>query len=266
MKLPLILLVSILVSALGGCSALGTLRNSDASEAVGNWPGSVGPVGSLNEAEQKPSVFRNRYFSFSDEMPYVATSHMPTGSEVRPPRGYIRFCQRDARNCIGGTDKPAKIAMTNERWLQLSKTNDNVNQSIPEIEDKFLYHQAEYWTYPTFKGGDCEDLALQKQKILKQQGWPESALLLAVVRDWTGAGHAVLIVDTDMGDYVLDNKTSQIVPWQQTAYSWVKRQSQYRPSLWISLEEKFISSAIKRPINTAQIDPKRSQLRSRGNL
>ena len=85
-------------------------------------------------------------------------------------------------------------------------------------------------------GGDCEDLALLKQKMLEQRGWPAEALTIAVVREWNGAGHAVLVVSTDKGDLVLDNKTWKIESWTETPYTWVKRQSRKRPYVWVSLD------------------------------
>ncbi len=45
--------------------------------------------------------------------------------------------------------------------------------------------------------GDCEDYALLKRKMLMQAGWPREALLMTVVRDKKGEGHAVLTVKTD---------------------------------------------------------------------
>ena len=38
------------------------------------------------------------------------------------------------------------------------------------------------------------------------RGWPESKLLITVVRDENNEGHAVLTVRTDEGDFILDNR------------------------------------------------------------
>ncbi len=61
------------------------------------------------------------------------------------------------------------------------------------------------------------------------------ALLLTLVRGADGEGHAVLTVTTDKGDYVLDNQNENVVPWTETEYRFVKRQSQSDPNMWVSL-------------------------------
>ena len=42
--------------------------------------------------------------------------------------------------------------------------------------------------------------------MLIQAGWPREALLITVVRDKKGEGHAVLTVKTDKGEFILDNQ------------------------------------------------------------
>ena len=54
--------------------------------------------------------------------------------------------------------------------------------------------------------GDCEDYALLKRHTLIRKGWPVGSLLLTVVRDEKGEGHAVLTARTKQGDFILDNK------------------------------------------------------------
>jgi predicted transglutaminase-like cysteine proteinase len=96
---------------------------------------------------------------------------------------------------------------------------------------------VERWNYPDDGYGDCEDYALQKRKLLMQAGWPREALLMTVVRDHNGNGHAVLTVKTDRGEYILDNQTNDILLWADTGYRFVKRQSQSDPNVWVSLGE-----------------------------
>jgi len=76
---------------------------------------------------------------------------------------------------------------------------------------------------------------LAKRRMLIERGWPASALLITVVRDEEGLGHAVLTVATDRGDLVLDNKTSEIRNWRDTPYLFQKRQSRANPLSWVSL-------------------------------
>ena len=164
-------------------------------------------------------------------------SLLPAGRRVMPPSGYIAFCLRTPADCTGGSDHPAPMHLSAVRWRELNDINDYVNASIPERDDLSVYGRREYWAYADAKrGGDCEDLALLKQRLLTQRGWPLAVLSIAVVRQWNGEGHAVLLVTTDRGDLVLDNMTWKIQPWREAPYEWVMRQSHRRPYIWVSLD------------------------------
>ena len=58
---------------------------------------------------------------------------------------------------------------------------------------------VEKWSYPDDGYGDCEDYVLLKRRLLAARGFPESTLLITVVRDENNEGHAVLTVRTDRG-------------------------------------------------------------------
>jgi predicted transglutaminase-like cysteine proteinase len=79
--------------------------------------------------------------------------------------------------------------------------------------------------------------------MLMQAGWPRQALLVTVVRDKGGDGHAVLTVKTDKGELVLDNQNEQILLWSETGYRFVKRQSQSDPNVWVALGEPHSAGA-----------------------
>lgn len=168
----------------------------------------------------------------------IATTPTPILDEVKPPIGWIDFCRagHDA-DCRDGDKTPAAIAVTAATWSDIVRVNRYVNNTIEQVEDITLYGRQEFWTYPDAGKGDCEDIALLKRRILIREGFPRQALLMTVVRDETGAGHAVVTVVTDRGDFVLDSKTSQILPWSATGYGFVKRQSQVNPNVWVKLGE-----------------------------
>ena len=94
---------------------------------------------------------------------------------------------------------------------------------------------VEKWTYPDDGYGDCEDYVLLKRRMLMEAGWPREALLITVVREKNGDGHAVLTVKTDRGELILDNQNADIVLWSASGYRFVKRQSQSDPNVWVSL-------------------------------
>ena len=112
--------------------------------------------------------------------------------------------------------------------------NASVNRTIVPVTDEELYQVAEYWTYPQGYG-DCEDIALEKRRELIDDGWDPSTLLMAVVREANGNGHAVLMVRTDRGDLVLDNQDGMVLVWTETPYQFVKRQSQANPGQWVDI-------------------------------
>ena len=71
--------------------------------------------------------------------------------------------------------------------------------------------------------------------MLMEAGGPRAALLITVVREKNGNGHAVLTVKTDKGEFILDNQDERILLWSETPYHYVKRQSQGDPNAWVAL-------------------------------
>ena len=177
----------------------------------------------------------------------VITANMPTYQQVAPPFGYIGFCVRNPDECAGGTDNPEPAGMTPEKWLELSQVNDYVNRVVPQVSDADLYGRAEWWAFPGERGGDCEDIVLEKRRLLIQRGWAPENLLVSVVREWNGDGHAVLLVKTDRGEFVLDNKNWDISVWSDSPYQWIKRQSEQRPYIWVNLDVSAVRMAASNP-------------------
>lgn len=169
----------------------------------------------------------------------VATTATPVEEVTRPPIGWIDFCRTGAHSedCAAPSMQGRMVVLTPALWASLTNVNRSVNSSIEQVEDIALYGVQEKWTYPDTNKGDCEDLALLKRRILIAEGFPRQSLLMTVVRDETGAGHAILTVVTDRGDFILDSKTQRIMPWRNTGYGFVKRQSQENPNVWVRLGE-----------------------------
>jgi predicted transglutaminase-like cysteine proteinase len=128
-----------------------------------------------------------------------------------------------AAHAVPVSAKP--IALTPERMSELRQINSHVNNTIVEVSDRDQYGREDVWTLPTSGRGDCEDFALLKRKLLIQRGWPASALSISVGTTAYGEAHAVLLVTTASGEYVLDNLTSSIVPPVQTGHTFHSRQS-----------------------------------------
>ncbi|MBM3529847.1 MAG: transglutaminase [Alphaproteobacteria bacterium] len=161
--------------------------------------------------------------------------HVSVGETSRPPIGWVEFCNEHPRECATRPSQPRDVVLTQKAWRDLVRVNRWVNESIKPVTDMEQWGVVERWSYPDTGKGDCEDYVLLKRRMLMQAGWPREALLITVVRDKKGEGHAVLTVKTDKGDYVLDNQEEQVLLWSETGYRFVKRQSQGDPNLWVAL-------------------------------
>ncbi len=153
------------------------------------------------------------------------------------PVGHHELCSRMPVECNETTRNSDAIQLTVQRWNQLIAVNDNVNTAIEPVTDEELYGRQEYWTYPEDGKGDCEDFVLLKRRELIDSGWPAGALLITVVRQTNGEGHAVLTVRTDRGDLVLDNLEPKIKLWGETDYQFIKRQSDRNSGRWVMIED-----------------------------
>ena len=160
---------------------------------------------------------------------------MASFGDTLPPIGYVNFCHDHEAECRPSPRFADQIQLTAAKLQEIVKVNDAVNQTVTPTTDLELYGKPEVWAYPTNNKGDCEDYVLLKRRLLIARGYPESTLLITVVRDENNEGHAVLTVRTDRGDLILDNKRREVMRWADTPYTFVKRQSERNPLVWISL-------------------------------
>ena len=170
----------------------------------------------------------------SPRKPVLTTAFMRVFGSALPPFGFVEFCERMPSECAAMGANDARFEATPARLSELDEVNSSVNNAIAPFTDQDLYGVPEYWTLPSDKG-DCEDYALLKRHRLIQRGWPVSSLLLTVVRDERGDGHAVLTARTAQGDFILDNKIPTVRLWNQTSYRYIMRQSYVDPRLWMAL-------------------------------
>ena len=153
---------------------------------------------------------------------------------ARMPSGLASLCLREPSLCqpVAGTRE--RLVLSSDRFEQLQRVNRTINHSIVSTTDEELYGRVEYWTLPG-AAGDCEDYVLLKRKTLAAQGIDPAFLLITVVHDENGEGHAVLTIPTTDGDLVLDNRRDEVLHWHATGYEFVKRQSAADPNTWVSL-------------------------------
>jgi predicted transglutaminase-like cysteine proteinase len=164
-------------------------------------------------------------------LPQITSFALPHG-ETKAPWGWADFCTRHHDDCDVGTVTPEPVVLTPALWSMIEVINHDINSSVREADDREIYKVIERWDYPTSGSGDCEDFALQKRKQLIEKGMPRQALLITVVTDENGAGHAVLTLRSNRGDFVLDNRTDKILGWNSTSYVFVKMQSEQNPNVW----------------------------------
>ena len=161
---------------------------------------------------------------------------------ANPPYGFLQFCRSFADECRTESLSNTRFNTSPYKLIELDTINRRVNAAVSPATDNEVYGVEEYWTFPSAHGtrvqGDCEDYVVLKRKLLMARGWPASALLITVVLDENGDGHAVLTARTAQGDFVLDNKAREVKLWSQTPYRFVMRQSYINPKVWMSLDPR----------------------------
>lgn len=126
----------------------------------------------------------------------------------------------------------AHVEWSDEVYLTLAATQEWVNDRVTYRED----HSRDVWRVAD-RYGDCEDFALRYRLELMRQGFPPGALRLAMVLTPTGAGHAVLTVETTNGVWVVDSLMGGVRPWTEYPYTWLLREGEWG-SWFIVKEEK----------------------------
>lgn len=169
------------------------------------------------------------------EAQVLRSTFIQTGDRTLVPFGWVDFCNRYQGECETRQLPPRDIDLTPANYRKIAQVNRWVNANIVARSDKEQWGVIDRWDYPTTGQGDCEDYVLLKRRMLMDMGFPRQALLITVVRDEQGDGHAVLTVKTNRGEFVLDNLREGVLPWSATPYRFVKRQSQSDQNLWVDI-------------------------------
>jgi predicted transglutaminase-like cysteine proteinase len=150
------------------------------------------------------------------------------------PIGWLGFCAREPAECKQRSATSEPMHLTSKAFDDIKRINHSVNAEISPVPDDV---SEDRWRYPNDGRGDCEDYALLKRWMLLNEDFPLQSLLITVVRNRQGEGHAVLMVRTDRGDFILDNLNDEVMPWAKTGYRFVKRQSERDPNVWFKLKD-----------------------------
>lgn len=133
------------------------------------------------------------------------------------------------------------------KGLSLKAMADRVNDLVNKkryIVDSKNWGKSDYWATPVEflkRGGDCEDFAIAKYTALRTLGVPEERMRVAIVHDkQKNIPHAVLIVYTDQGPYILDNQNKNLMN--------ASREGRYRPIFSINRTAWWLHTAPKTTI------------------
>lgn len=150
----------------------------------------------------------------------------------KAPLAYMMLCLKAPDQCRAGSEEMVNYGYDIAGIMET--VNRTVNKTIkPRIEKRDI------WAVGT-ASGDCEEFALTKRRDLIRSGIPAGALRMAVVLTEKGEGHAVLVVRTDIGDLVLDNRRENIVISQKTGYQFLKMATA-NPMTWLELDHSQYS-------------------------
>jgi len=164
--------------------------------------------------------------------PLPLSTDMWSGEFVPAPAAWFNLLRQHPELDPEGAPM-APVNLTPARAALIMKVNKEINRKVRYREDA----GSDVWKIGG-REGDCEDIAIRKLAVLTQvHGMPRGALTLSACRLDHGRGHAVLLVHSDSGVYVMDNLTSRVAPWRSLPYSWIAREEPGAPfRLWRSLK------------------------------
>jgi predicted transglutaminase-like cysteine proteinase len=164
-------------------------------------------------------------------------------SPTLAPFQHVRFCLRYPSDCKSNPAENDHIDLDAETSELLKRVNHSVNLSIISTVKDYGPNLGDGWTIAP-DTGDCNDYAVTKRHQLLESGLPSKALRLSVVKTASGIGHLVLVVVTTKGDFVMDNLTEVIRPWQSTDYHWLKIQSAADSKFWYEVKAPAIGPSV----------------------
>lgn len=155
----------------------------------------------------------------------VAAVSTAPAMAAHPPLGMQIFCVNHASSCKA--DSRSSVEMSDRLMGMLSQVNSSVNRS--------MRYRAESGPIDNWKiggsSGDCEDYALTKRSRLISKGVPAGALRIATTYTRRGEPHAILVVKTTAGDFVLDNLAAEVKTRSSAGYR-LRSISTADPRVW----------------------------------
>jgi len=135
-----------------------------------------------------------------------------------------------------------RIQLTSERENILHRVQISVNNRVKYVSDREQFNESDKWSDACDDKGDCEDYAEAKQQLLLQEGFPELCMARGTCWTETGQYHAVLLVNTHKGVYILDNRQHYVMPW--TELEELGYHFDYRPQYIVNAADENVTEII----------------------
>ncbi len=167
----------------------------------------------------------------SNLQPFTKWTSLFSRFENQLKKGGSAGLVRDWEQKLSRVSRDSLKHMAEDINLQLNK--------VRYISDKNNWGTSDYWATPIEfiqRGGDCEDYAIAKYVALRSLGVPEDRLRIAIVQDtYKNIPHAVLVVYTESGAYILDNQNEKLISAEEG--------SRYRPIYSINRQGWWLHTA-----------------------
>ena len=188
--------------------------------------------------------YADQILSFNDDL---------SSKEIgQTPEAWVSFCSREPSDCVNTNYDIKRIPFTRENFEKISRIDGLVNSTTEYLSDTEHWGELDHWSYVEDGKGDCEDYALEKRRRLIAEGFPPSALQLAIMYRFLPSsesnlsaqplliGHAmlrVLFVD-ETGKTVdkfldLASLTGDLQPRSNFNYIFDVHQSAWNPNIWV---------------------------------
>lgn len=202
----------------------------------------------IKDVPAKISISASQHFSAAAAFPALLGSEEKKSSNLKPFTKWTEMFERfdrelrtaEAQSEIDTWQKSLRKFQGMPLKTMADKVNEFVNESRYITDDK-NWGKSDYWATPVQflqRGGDCEDFAIAKYTALRTLGVPENRLRIAIVHDnLKNIPHAVLVVYTDQGAYILDNQQDNMVN--------AERYQRYRPIFSINRQAWWLHTTPK---------------------
>lgn len=177
--------------------------NTKFSQTAQSAPRLSTDVGAFAAKDSQATGVKSSFFTIFDK-PYAVSGH-------------AAFCARNKFDCVASESGNVYLPVTPKLLNILNAVNRSVNERIKPMADNDQYGR-DYWTVPEAREdgsirGDCDDYTMTKRKMLESI-LPKESLSVAFLDIYKKGvyenSHAVLVVHTLKGDYILDNLSNDL--------------------------------------------------------